>query len=117
MVVHPRVSGVQDTTDAAFEDVELCEEVEVADEAGADDAVDGAAVDAKESVTLSSAQNCWARLSAEGTLALQFAATQVYKASGNTLSRATCTCQFYPKAVGEDTRRGHTEKRSSSRRQ
>ena len=42
------------------------------------DAVDGAAVDAKESVVLlSSAQNCCARFSAEGTSELQLAATQL----------------------------------------
>lgn len=88
MVAHPRVLGVQDSIDAAFDGVELCEEVGVvADEAdGDDDDVDGAAVEAKETVTLSSTQNCWARFSAEGTLALQFAATQLYSASGNILS-------------------------------
>jgi len=80
MVVHPRVSGVQDSIDAAFDGLELCEEEEAAD---GDDDVDGAAVEAKESVTLSTAQNCWARFSAEDTLVLQLAATQVYSASGN----------------------------------
>jgi hypothetical protein len=39
--------------------------------------VDGAAVDAKESVALSSAQNCCASFSAEGTFALQLATTQL----------------------------------------
>jgi hypothetical protein len=84
MVVQLRVSGVQDNIDAAFDFVELCE-VELADEEDGDDDVDGAAVEAKETVTLSSAQNCWARFSAEGTLVLQLAATQVYNASGNIL--------------------------------
>jgi len=83
MLVHPRVSGVQDSIDAAFDGVELCEEVEVAAEADGDVDVDGAAVEAKETVTLSRAQNCWARFSAEGTLVLQLAATQVYNATGN----------------------------------
>jgi len=52
------------------EDVEA---VEVED--GED--VEGAAVDAKESVKLPTAQNCWASFSAEGTSALQLAATQL----------------------------------------
>jgi len=54
--------------------LELDEDVEPAEE-GKD--VEGAAVDAKESVTLSRAQNCWASFSAEGTFALQLAATQL----------------------------------------
>lgn len=49
----------------------------VAGEADEGNDVDGAAVDAKESVTLSIAQNCRARFSAEGTLELQLDATQV----------------------------------------
>ncbi len=87
MPAHPRVSGVQDNIDAAFDGVELSEEVEVVDEADGDDDEDGAAVEAKETVTLSSAQNCWARFSAEGTFVLQLAATQANNASGNILSR------------------------------
>lgn len=78
---------IQDTIDAAFGGAELGE-VEAAagadgDDDGDDVPVDGAAVEAKETVTLSSAQNCWARFSAEGTFVLQFAATQVYNAPGN----------------------------------
>src|SRR6266404_2011045 len=86
MVVHPRVSGVQDNTDAAFEGVELFE-VGVTDEEDGDDDVEGAAVEAKETVTLSRAQNCCARFSAEGTFEPQLPATQEYNAFGNILSR------------------------------
>ncbi|KAH9051025.1 hypothetical protein EDB83DRAFT_2676708 [Lactarius deliciosus] len=89
MAVHPRVSAVHDDTDAAFDDAELDEDVEVVFEADGDEDEDedGAAVEAKETVTLSSAQNCWARFSAEGTFVLQLPATQVYSASGNILSQ------------------------------
>jgi hypothetical protein len=54
---------------------ELDEESVIDEEEEGDD-VDGAAVDAKESVVLAIAQNRWARVSAEGTSALQLAATQ-----------------------------------------
>jgi len=79
MPVHPRASSIHGPADAAFCDFELEEDWEVAvvDEADEGDDVDGAAVDAKESVTLSIAQNCWARFSAEGTLEPQLDATQV----------------------------------------
>lgn len=65
----------------------LCEDVEVGDEAEGEVAVDGAAVAEKETVTLSSAQNCLARFSAEGTFVLQLPTTQEYSESGNNLSR------------------------------
>lgn len=87
MVTHPRVSGVQDTIDAALNVAELRGEVEVGVVEDGDDALDGAAVAEKETVTLSSVQNCWARFSAEGTLVLQLPATQEYSALGNILSR------------------------------
>jgi sugar lactone lactonase YvrE len=63
---------------AAFDGCEL-EDWEADDAGKADegDDVDGAAVDAKERVVLSSAQNCLARFSAEGTLELQLDATQL----------------------------------------
>lgn len=61
----------------------LCEDVEVGDEAEGEVAVDGAAVAEKETVTLSSAQNCLARFSAEGTFVLQLPTTQEYSESGN----------------------------------
>jgi len=84
VVVQPRVSGVQYNADAAFDFDELCEDVDVGEEADDGDvAVDGAAVMEKESVTLSTAQNCRARFSAEGTFVLQLPATQEYNALGN----------------------------------
>lgn len=46
---------------------------------------DGPAVDEKESVVLSRAQNCLASVSAEDTLPLQLAAMQLRSASGNVL--------------------------------
>jgi len=76
---HPCASSIHSPAGAAFCDFELEEdwEVAVAGEADEGNDVDGAAVDAKESVTLSIAQNCRARFSAEGTLELQLDATQV----------------------------------------
>jgi len=74
MPVHPRASGIQGAAGAALDGFELDEEGFVVGEVGDD--VDGAAVDAKESVVLAIAQNRWARVSAEGTFALQLAATQ-----------------------------------------
>jgi len=76
MPVHPRASGIQGAAGAALDGFELDEERFVVGEVGEGDDVDGAAVDAKESVVLSIAQNRWARVSAEGTFALQLAATQ-----------------------------------------
>jgi hypothetical protein len=72
MPPHPRPSGIQTVAGAALNCVELEEGV---DEEGGDEE-DRAAVDAKESVTLSIAQNRWARFSAEGTFAPQLDATQ-----------------------------------------
>ena len=72
---HPRATGIQAPAGAALDGVELDEDF-VADGEEGDDEVN-AAVDAKESVTLSIAQNRWARASAEGTFAPQLAATQV----------------------------------------
>ena len=74
MPLHPRPSGIQNVVGAALDGVELEEDAD--DEEG--DEEDRAAVDAKESVTLSIAQNRWARLSAEGTFELQLDATQAY---------------------------------------
>lgn len=85
MVTHPRVSEVHDTVNAALDVVELCEDVEVGDVADRKER-DGAAVAENETVTLSSAQNCWARFSDEGTFVLQLPATQAYSALGNNLS-------------------------------
>lgn len=76
MPLHPRPSGIQTVAGAALDGAELEEEDDfVAAEAEEGDDEDRAAVDAKESVTLSIAQNRWARLSAEGTLAPQLEAT------------------------------------------
>jgi len=76
MPLHPRPSGIQTVAGAALDGVELEEDKGfVADEEEGDEE-DRAAVDAKESVTLSIAQNRWARLSAEGTLPPQLDATQ-----------------------------------------
>ena len=78
MPVHARVSVTHGPAVAALDGVELDEEDGDADEPGDEaDAVEGAAVDAKESVVLSRAQNCCARFSAEGTFELQLAATQL----------------------------------------
>jgi len=75
MPLHPRPSGIQTVAGAALNCVELEEdEGFVADGEEGDDE-DRAAVEAKESVTLSIAQNRWARLSAEGTFAPQLDAT------------------------------------------
>lgn len=79
MPVHARVSAIHGPAVAALDGVED-EEAREADEPGEmdeGDVVEGAAVDAKESVVLSSAQNCCARFSAEGTFELQLAATQL----------------------------------------
>jgi hypothetical protein len=76
MPVHPRASGIQGAAGAALDGFELDEEGFVDGEADEGNDVDGAAVDAKERVMLSIAQNRWARVSAEGTTALQLAATQ-----------------------------------------
>jgi hypothetical protein len=76
MPLHPRPSGIQAVACAELNGAELeGDEVFVADEEEGDDE-DRAAVDAKESVTLSIAQNRWARFSAEGTFAPQLDATQ-----------------------------------------
>jgi len=72
MPPHPRPSGIQAVAGAALDGVELEEDAD--GEEG--DEEDRAAVDAKESVTLSIAQNRWARFSAEGTFAPQLDATQ-----------------------------------------
>jgi hypothetical protein len=75
MPLHPRPSGIQAVAGAALDGVELEEDESfvVDGEEGEDE--DRAAVDAKESVTLSIAQNRWARFSAEGTFAPQLDAT------------------------------------------
>lgn len=74
--LHPRPSGIQTVASAALDGVEVEEDERfVVDEDEGDDE-DRAAVDAKESVTLSIAQNRWARFSAEGTFAPQLDATQ-----------------------------------------
>lgn len=72
MPLHPRPSGIQTAVGAALDGVELEDDAEDED----CDEDDRAAVDAKESVTLSIAQNRWARFSAEGTFAPQLDATQ-----------------------------------------
>lgn len=85
--VHLRVSpGAQSAAGAALDGFEPDEEAEADGwlDKGADEER-GAAVEEKESVVLSRVQNFWARLSAEGTLALQLAATQAYSPSVNTL--------------------------------
>jgi len=74
MPFHPRPSGVQAVASAALDD-ELEEDEDFDADAEEGDDEDRAAVDAKESVTLSIAQNCWARFSAEGTFAPQLDAT------------------------------------------
>jgi hypothetical protein len=71
MPLHPRPSGIVNVAGAALDGVALEEDDD--DEEGDDEV--RAAVDAKESVTLSIAQNRWARFSAEGTLAPQLDAT------------------------------------------
>lgn len=71
MPLHPRPSGIKTVAGAALDGVELEE-----DDGEEGDEDDRAAVDAKESVTLSIAQNRWARFSAEGTFAPQLDATQ-----------------------------------------
>jgi len=66
---HPRPLDIQTSADPALER----ELDDVGVEEGDDE--DGAAVDAKESVTLSIAQNRWARFSAVGTFVLQLDTT------------------------------------------
>jgi hypothetical protein len=84
MPLHPRASGIQTAAGAALNvDDELNEPGE-ADDAEADDE-GSAAVDAKESVTLSIEQNRWARVSADGTFVPQPDATQAYSAAANVL--------------------------------
>jgi hypothetical protein len=75
MPLHPRPSGIQTVAGAALDGVELAEDKGFVDDAEEGDEEDRAAVDAKESVTLSIAQNRWARFSAEGTFAPQLDAT------------------------------------------
>jgi len=78
MPVHARVSAIiHDPAIAALDGDGLDEEADEPGEVVEGDAVDGAAVDTKESVVLSSAQNCCARFSAEGTFELQLATTQL----------------------------------------
>jgi len=79
MPVHPRASDIHGAAGAALNgcvlvDVDWGVDA-VAEVEGKD--VDGPTVDEKERVVLSSEQNCWASFSAEGTLALQLAATQL----------------------------------------
>jgi hypothetical protein len=76
MPLHPRPSGIQTVADAALDGAELEEDEGFVVDWEEGDEEDRAAVDANESVTLSIAQNRWARLSAEGTFAPQFDATQ-----------------------------------------
>ncbi len=84
MPLHPRASGIQTAGGAALNvDDELKGPRAVVD---AEDEEEGsAAVDAKESVTLSIEQNRWARVSADGTFAPQPDATQAYSAAENVL--------------------------------
>jgi len=77
MPVHARVSAIHGPAVAALDGVEEDCEAGEPDRVDEGDDVDGAAVDAKESVVLSSAQNCCARFSAEGTFELQLATTQL----------------------------------------
>jgi len=77
MPVHARVSAIHGPAVAALDGVEDDCEVGERDKVDEGADVDGAAVDAKESVALSSAQNCCARFSAEGTFELQLATTQL----------------------------------------
>jgi len=80
MPVHPRTSDIHEAASAALNGwvlVDVDREVVEVGEVPEGNDVDGPAVDEKVSVVLSSAQNCWARLSAEGTLALQLATTQL----------------------------------------
>ena len=88
MAAHPRASSdIQSAAGAAFDDFELDEEAEADGrldegedagvEVGAVEEDRGAAVEEKESLMLSRAQNFWARFSAVGTFAPQLAATQV----------------------------------------
>lgn len=83
IVIQPRVSGAQDTIVAALNVTVLSGVDAVGDVEEGEVAVDGAVVTEKETVTLSTAQNCLARFSAEGTLALQLPRTQEYSESGN----------------------------------
>jgi hypothetical protein len=75
MPLHPRLSVIKTVAGAALNDVELEEDEDFVVDGEEGDDEDRAAVDAKESVTLSIAQNRWARLSAEGTFAPQLDAT------------------------------------------
>jgi hypothetical protein len=75
MPLHPRLSGIQTVAGAALDGAELEEDDDFVADAEEGDEEDRAAVDAKESVTLSIAQKRWARLSAEGTFAPQLDAT------------------------------------------
>lgn len=77
MPVHARVSAIHGPAVAALDGAEDDREADEPDKVDEGDDVDGAAVDAKESVVLSSAQNCCARFSAEGTFELQLATTQL----------------------------------------
>jgi hypothetical protein len=82
MPLHPRASDIQTAAGAALNvDDELNEPGEVV--VAEDDDEGSAAVDAKESVTLSIEQNFWARVSADGTFAPQPDATQAYSAAEN----------------------------------
>ena len=61
----------------------------------------------KETVTLSSAQNCSARFSAEGTFVLQLPRTHEYRELGNNLCRdainASVQSSNKVKTIDEDT--------------
>lgn len=79
MPVHPRASDIHGATGAALNGcvlVDVDRGVDAVAEVEGKD-VDGPTVEEKERVVLSREQNCWARFSAEGTLALQLAATQL----------------------------------------
>ena len=80
MPVHPRVSDIHGDAGAALNGcvlVDVDRELDVVGKVAEGNDEDGAVVAEKERVVLSSAQNCWARFSAEGTLALQLAETQL----------------------------------------
>jgi hypothetical protein len=80
MPAHPRASDIHGAAGAALNGcvlVGVVREVDAVAEAAEGNDVDGPTVDEKERVVLASEQNCCARFSAEGTLALQLAATQL----------------------------------------
>jgi lipid-binding SYLF domain-containing protein len=77
MPVHPRASEIHCSAGAALNEPGEVEAVAIAEGVVEGVDVDGAAVAENVSVTLSIAQNCWARFSAEGTFVPQEDATQL----------------------------------------